>query len=90
MHISRAGEAAELMAFGRRFLRNSSLQLLLRDPLLGAGLEHIKWQTAAIEHLIVKLAKIELWTQFFLCTFPEFTELELTDLIAERLPRHAI
>jgi hypothetical protein len=39
-----------------------SFRLLLRDPFIGAGIEKIEGQRSPVEHLVVKLAEIELRT----------------------------
>src|SRR4029077_1633996 len=66
---------------------NPSLRLLLRDPLVGAGFEQIEGQRAAVEHFVGKLAEIELRPHFFLGAFTQLPELELAELITERLRR---
>jgi hypothetical protein len=59
------------------------LRLLLRDPLFGARLEHIKRQIAAVGHLVVELPEMEPRLQSLLRTLAKFAELQLTDLIAK-------
>ncbi len=66
---------------GCRFLRSFSRC----DPPVGAGIEQIERQSAAIEHLVVKFAEIELWTQFALGTLAKFAELQLAKFVAEGL-----
>src|SRR5215469_2434975 len=58
---------------------------LLRDPLIGTRLQHVQRERAAIQHLIVELAQIELWPQLFLGALPQLAEFQLTEFVAESL-----
>ena len=51
-----------------------SLRFLLRDPFVGAGLEQVKRQGSAVEHLVVEGADVKLGAQFFLGAFAQFAE----------------
>src|SRR6201999_3776915 len=60
----------------RLFPGGRPLSLLFGDPLVGTGIEKIEGQGAAIEHLVMEAANVELGTQFFLGPFAEFADLK--------------
>src|ERR1022692_349630 len=55
------------------------------NPAHRARLQQIERQNAAVQHLVVKQADIELRSQLRLCAVAQFAEFELTELVAERL-----
>jgi hypothetical protein len=64
------------------FARNGFRRKLLRlNPAIRAGVEQVERENAAIQHLIVEGADVELGTQFLPCTFAKLEELELPDLV---------
>ncbi len=64
-----------------------SFGFLLGDPFVGAGVEQIEREGAAVEHLVVEFADVKLGAQFFPGTFAEFANLELPKFVAEGLRR---
>src|SRR5271167_3017836 len=62
-----------------------SLRFLLRDPQIRAGIEQIERKGTTVKHLVVELANVKLGPQLFPGAFAEFAELELAELVTERL-----
>jgi len=60
---------------------------LFRDPLVGARIEQVKGQRAAVKHFVVELADVEFRAEFFLRALAKLAELELTQLVAQGLGR---
>src|SRR5579884_3481459 len=61
------------------------LFLLFRDPLLNLFVENIERQRAAAENFIVKRANIEFGPEFLFGVFAQFQNLELPQLVRQRL-----
>src|SRR6476469_4948212 len=74
-------------AFNRLPLLPADRSLLLLDPLVHALLEHIHWQGARSQYLIVKRAERELAAQLLTRFFAETENGELSDLVGKRLGR---
>src|SRR4051812_14541614 len=63
----------------------SSLPFLLCHPLICTGFEQVERQGAAVEDLVVEGADVELGSKFFFRAVTKLTDLELAQLVAERL-----
>ena len=59
----------------------------MSDPLVDAFLEHIQGQRTRAQHFIVVRADVELIAQFFLRPLAQFGDLQLPDLVRQRLRR---
>ena len=59
--------------------------MLLGDPLLRTGFEHIERKSATVEHFVMKFAQVEFRSQLLLSALAELADLELAEFVAERL-----
>src|SRR5271165_2651995 len=60
-------------------------KLLCLNPAIRAVVEQVEREDAAIQHLVVEGADVELGTQFVPSAFAEFDELELSQLVTKGL-----
>src|SRR6185295_4998358 len=81
--MTRSRSSGELAA-----LRSGRLAgLLRRDPAVDPRLQHVERQGAGAEHLVVEPAHVEARAELLLLPLAQLEDLELPDLVAERLPR---
>src|ERR1700760_1668758 len=59
--------------------------LLALDPAVGASVQHVQRQNAAVQHFIVELLDVELISQFLTAALAQFDELQLAQFVAELL-----
>jgi len=75
-------------AQGKQSRRTSkSFGILLHDPFVRTGFQHIEGKGAAVEDFVVEGAEIKLGAQFFLGAIAEFANFELTEFVAKGLGR---